>query len=80
MGLWVEIMCDKRIPWSLEEQKIGRIEHRCHSDANNNPSGPTVGAARAEARERGWAVGPRRKACCPACQNPPAVNPEHPHD
>ena len=65
MGLYVEVMCDVRREGSDPKDMLSAF---CWSDNNNNPQGPTVKDAKAEAKARGWLVGPRRKAVCPNCR------------
>lgn len=56
MGLYVELMCDEHKGWPETPAFAGKIDLRCHSDAGDNPQGPTVAAARAAGKAAGWIV------------------------
>jgi hypothetical protein len=67
MGLYVEVMCDERKDWPDTPEYAGKINHRCWSNANNNPQGRTAKGARDAAREGGWLI-KGNYACCPGCR------------
>jgi hypothetical protein len=65
MSLYVEVMCDERLPWPSHYR--GMLRNRCLTDRGDNPQGPNVKAARAAAREQGWKLDKDGYACCPKC-------------
>jgi hypothetical protein len=65
MGLYVEVMCDERKEWPAGYNSRS-VLHRCHSHNNDNPQGPSIAAARSEAKAAGWLIKGRRSVC-PGC-------------
>lgn len=65
MGLYVEVMCDERKEWPAGTK--GKLLHRCYSNNNDNPQGPSIPAARAAAKREGWLVKGTRTVC-PGCR------------
>jgi hypothetical protein len=69
MGLYVEVMCDRRLPWPNGER--GHIINRCYSDRNDNPQGHTVAQARKAAKKQGWLIESGGYCVCPNCRKVP---------
>jgi len=63
VGLYVEVMCDRR----KDGMASNGLSHLCWSNRNDNPQGPNIKAAKSEARSQGWKLGVRHKAICPGC-------------
>ncbi len=71
MGLYVEVMCDLRLPWP--DGWRGHLVNHCYSDRNNNPQGRTPAEARKTARKQGWLVEASGYCVCPNCRKVPAI-------
>lgn len=72
MGLYVEVMCDRRLETGYWQQNPPYGYVRCFSqDNNNNPQGPTIAAARKAARKDGWLVESSGYCVCPYCRKQP---------